>query len=119
MNRIISILFDAGLLDSVPITNGLKEGGLILINSKKAPDNFKFEQAFKVATIDADEISLQNNLGSAASPIINAAIIGAFARVIGNLHIDSIIKAIAESVPSRINENCLSARTAYEKVMIG
>ena len=113
------ILFDCGLLDTINITKGLKRGGLILINSRKTPDCFKFDEEYKIATVDADKISLDNNLGNAASPIINAAIIGAFAKAIGNLKIDSVIKAITESVPTKINENILSAKTAFDKVMIG
>ena len=112
------ILFDTTLLQTVDVIKGLKSGGMILINSKKSPDEFNFDKKFKVATIDADGISLQNKLGSAASPIINAAIVGAFAKAIGNLKIESVIKAVAESVPAKIAENITSAETAYEKVMI-
>lgn len=113
------ILFDNGLLNTVNVVEGLKNGGWILINSKKAPDEFNFDKKFRIATIDADGISLQNNLGSASSPIINAAITGAFARIMGNLKIDSVTKAVMESVPIKINENVMSAKIAFEKVIMG
>ena len=113
------ILFDNALLNSVNVIEGLREGGIILINSRKVPDEFRFDNKYRIATIDADGISLQNKLGSEAAPIINAAIAGAFARVIGNLSIDSVIKAVKESVPAKIEENIISAKTAFEKVMMG
>lgn len=113
------ILFDNALLNTVNVIEGLKDGGWILINSRRTPDEFKFDKKYRIATIDADGISLENGLGSAASPIINAAIVGAFARVIGNLAIDSVSKAVMESVPAKIEENVMSAKTAYEKVMMG
>jgi len=113
------ILFDTGLITSVDVIKGLKEGGWILINSKKPPSEFEFDKKFKVATIDADGISLQNKLGSASSPITNAAIVGAFAKIIGNLKIESVLRAVRESVPAKIEENVVSAKTAYEKVIIG
>lgn len=113
------ILFDTSLLQTVDVIKGLKSGGTILINSKKLPDEFNFDKKFRIATIDADGISLQNKLGNATSPIINAAIAGAFAKVIGNLKIDSVIKAVAESVPAKIQENIMSAKTAFEKVRFG
>ena len=113
------ILFDSALLKSVNVTEGLKDGGWILINSRKAPGEFTFDKNCRVATVDADGISLENKLGNAASPIINAAVAGAFARVVGNLPFDSVAGAIAESVPAKIEENIISAKTAYEKVMMG
>jgi len=35
------ILFDNALLNTVNVIEGLKDGGWILINSRKAPDEFK------------------------------------------------------------------------------
>lgn len=113
------VLFDRSIMDSVNVTSGLKEGGMILINSKKSPDEFGFGKKFKVATIDADAISQKYKLGNAASPIINAAMAGAYAKMVGNLNIKSLTKAISESVPVKIEENIMSAATAYEKVLIG
>ena len=113
------ILFDSALLNTVNVIEGLKTNGWLLINSRKAPDEFAFNKKYRVATIDADGISLKNNLGSAASPIINASVAGAFARIIGNVSIDSVVKAIMESVPVKVEENILAAKTAYEEVIMG
>jgi len=113
------ILFDSALLKSVNVAEGLKDGGWILINSRKAHGEFKFDNKYRIAIIDADGISLENKLGSEASPIINAAVAGAFARVVGNLPFDSVARAITECVPAKIEENIMSAKTAFEKVMMG
>lgn len=113
------ILFDSALLNTVNVIEGLKDGGWLLINSRKDPDEFKFDKKYKIATIDADGISIQYKLGSVASPIINAAIAGAYAKITGNLRIDSVIKAVIESVPSKIEENIKSAKTAFENVILG
>jgi 2-oxoacid:acceptor oxidoreductase gamma subunit (pyruvate/2-ketoisovalerate family) len=113
------VLFDSVLLNSVNVTQGLKSNGWILVNSKKKPDEFTFDKKYRVATIDADGISLANRLGTEASPIINAAMIGAFSRIINTLSFDSVIKAIKESVPAKVSENIASAETAYKKVLMG
>lgn len=113
------IVFDESLLSTVNVTEGLKQGGHILINSKEAPDHFKIFDKFKVSTVDADLISIENNLGSANAPIINAAIAGAFARVIGNLNIKSVVQSIKQSVPAKIDENIIAAQTAYNNVILG
>ena len=112
------IIFDEGLIDKINVTKGLKKGGKILINSKKKPCQFNFSSDFKVATINADKISIENNLGTANAPIINCAIAGAFAKVMGNLQLKSLIESITQSVPSKVNENINAAKTAFESVIM-
>ncbi len=113
------ILFDKSIMHTVNVLEGLKPGGWVLINSRRRPDEFGIDSRYKVATIDADAISLENHLGNAASPIINAAVAGAFARIIGDLPIDMVVRSVRGSVPAKIEQNINSARTAYERVMIG
>lgn len=112
------VLFDTHLLGSVNVVEGLKDGGWILINSKRNPNEFDFDKKYRVATIDADGISLAHGLGSEASPIINASMVGAFARIIGTLSIDSVSKAVRESVPAKVDANVASAIDAFEKVIM-
>lgn len=112
------ILFDSALMNTVNVIDGLKTGGWILINSRKKPGEFSFDKKYRIATIDADGISLANRLGNTSSPIINAAVAGAFARVIGNISMDSLVKAVMESAPVKKEENVMSAKTAYEKVIM-
>lgn len=110
------VLFSNSLIDSVDVLNGLKAGGRILINSPKGPEEFDFDKKYKIATVDADLISLKNCLGNASSPIINAAVAGAFAKISGNVSIGAVLKAIEDSVPVKVEENKKSAMTAYDSV---
>ena len=113
------ILFDSKLIDTIEIIAGLKPGGWVLINSRKAPPEYSFDTECRIATVDADGISLKNNLGNKASPIINAAIAGAFAKIVGSLSLEWIERSIQESVPAKVAENISSAREAYQKVLTG
>lgn len=112
------ILFDSKLLDSINITEGLKPGGWVLINSKKSPSEYSFKTNCRIATIDADNISISNKLGNETAPIINAAVAGAFTKIIGNLPFEHLIRSIKESVPTKIHENIASAKEAYERVIM-
>lgn len=112
------ILFDESLLASVDIAKGIKENGWILINSKKSPDDFHFDAKCKVATIDADGISLANGLGTETAPIINAAMTGAFAGLLGDLPVDSLAAAIRSSVPAKPDRNEAAAREAFYKIKV-
>ncbi|MDD4189016.1 MAG: 2-oxoacid:acceptor oxidoreductase family protein [Eubacteriales bacterium] len=113
------ILFDESLLNSVDIAKGIKNNGWILINSKKRPECFHFDANCRVATIDADGISLANGLGTETAPIINAAMTGAFAGLLGDLPVESIAAAIHSSVPARPDKNEAAAREAFYKIKFG
>ncbi len=107
------IVLDPTLLASVDIAAGLKEGGLILINSDRPPRDFDLSSEFRVATIDATSIAVKYHLGSRATPIVNTAIVGAFAKVSGMMSIDSVIEAVNDEVPVKAEENVAAAREAY------
>ena len=112
------VLFDMSLLGAVNVAEGIKDNGWVLINSKRSLRDFKFDKKLRIAIIDADGISLENGLGSKASPIINAAMVGAFARIINCVSMDSLQKAVGESVPVKIEQNINAAKMAYENVVM-
>lgn len=116
------VALGAGLLEAVDVTAGLKKGGVILINTGRRPQEFEFE-GMEVATVDATKIALEHKLGSRAAPIVNTAILGAYAKVsekvdVGKVGIDSIVEAIGEGVPAKVKENMAAAKDAYEKVVM-
>jgi 2-oxoacid:acceptor oxidoreductase gamma subunit (pyruvate/2-ketoisovalerate family) len=112
------IVLDPVLYQTVPITAGLKKGGLILLNSPQEPSSYSFPAEFRVATVDAGGIALKHKLGSRTEPIVNTAILGAFARVTGIIGIEALAETIRESIPGKNRENEAAAREAFEKVRI-
>jgi pyruvate ferredoxin oxidoreductase gamma subunit/2-oxoisovalerate ferredoxin oxidoreductase gamma subunit len=98
------------------ITSGLNKNGIVLINSDKDPNYYNL--SFKTATIDATSIAIENKLGSKMAPIVNTSMLGAFAKISGEVTLESIILAINESVPLKKEENVKAAKEAYEKAMI-
>ena len=109
------VVLDPLLVDQVPITEGLKEDGIVIINSSKAPVEFsdKFK-GFRVATVPAGRIAVKHHLGSPQSPIVNTAILGAVARVLGIVTMESLIEGIKTDVPAHTENNAAAARDAYE-----
>jgi 2-oxoacid:acceptor oxidoreductase gamma subunit (pyruvate/2-ketoisovalerate family) len=112
------IVLDPVLYRTVPITAGLKKGGLILLNSPQDPSSYSFPADFRVATVDAGGIALKYKLGSRTEPIVNTAILGAFARVTGIIGIEALAETIRESIPGKNKENEAAAREAFEKVKV-
>ena len=110
------IVMDASLVAVVDITRGLKKDGMVLVNSDKAPEEVDLGNAFKVATVDATTIAVSHGLGSKSAPIVNSAILGAFAKASGEVGIDSLEKSIHKLAPAKPKENAAAAIEAYEKV---
>jgi len=110
------VVLDAILIETVKITDGLKEGGWIVINTSGSLENSDLTKRYQVATIDANAIAIKYRLGSRAAPIVNTAIVGAFAGATGLVGIDAVQEAIEELVPIKKKENAQAAQEAYEKV---
>ncbi|MCS7197452.1 MAG: 2-oxoacid:acceptor oxidoreductase family protein [Candidatus Bipolaricaulota bacterium] len=113
------VVLDPTLLLAVDVTAGLKPHGTILINSDSPPERFTNLRKFLVATVPAGEIAVAHNLGTRTNPIVNTAILGAFARLTGFVRLETLLDAIAEKIPDRQRErNQAAARAAYEAVKI-
>jgi 2-oxoacid:acceptor oxidoreductase gamma subunit (pyruvate/2-ketoisovalerate family) len=107
------IVLDPTLVGAVDVTAGLKPGGNILINSDQAPEEFpQLLERFRVSTIDASGIAIRHGLGAKSQPIVNTAILGAFASDSGLVHLATVCDAIREEVPMHIEENIAAATEA-------
>jgi 2-oxoacid:acceptor oxidoreductase gamma subunit (pyruvate/2-ketoisovalerate family) len=108
------VVVDPTLVDAIDVTEGLKEGGVIIINSDKKPEEFKIAKKFRVTTINATEIAVRHKLGSLAAPIVNTAIVGAVVKILSLTKLDPLLAAINEGVPIKPEDNMAAARDAYE-----
>ena len=112
------VVLEPGLLRTQPVTDGLKPGGLLLVNSPRSPAEIPLSVAGRVATVDATRIALARKLGSPTLPIVNTAVLGALARASGIVSIASVERAIEQFVPARIAENRLAALDGYASVQV-
>lgn len=108
----IVVVLDPLLGRTVPVTDGLKKGGLVLINHPKSGTETGLGGKFRVATVDATKVAMEE----IGRPITNTAILGAFAKVTGIVSLDSIEKAIKEQWSGRIADmNIRAVRKAYDQ----
>ena len=106
------VVLDPLLGQTVPVTEGLKQDGLVLINHPRGGRETGLGGEFRVATVDATRIAMET-LGR---PITNTAILGAFAKVTGFVTLESLEKAVLKQWPGRIGEvNVTAMRKAYEE----
>lgn len=113
------IVLEPTLVTAIDITEGLKEGGFIIINTKRTPEEVHLKTTgSKIATVDATGIALKYRLGSSAAPIVNTAILGAFAKATGFVKIESIVTAIKKEVPIKPDENAKAAEEAFNSTIM-
>ena len=111
------VILDPTLIGVTDVTAGLKPGGSILINSPRPVSaHGELARRFRVVTVDASDIALRFQLGSRNQPIVNTAILGAFAVTSGMVRLDSVCDAIREEVPRSAEANVGAAQAAAEAV---
>ncbi|MEM2258524.1 MAG: 2-oxoacid:acceptor oxidoreductase family protein [Candidatus Thermoplasmatota archaeon] len=113
----IVVVLDMGIVDAIDVTAGLKEDGIILLNSNRNPSDFSFP--FKVATVDATSIAIENKILVGGIPVVNTPIVGALVKLIDGVKIEALYEAIKERFPEKITQNNINAsKIAYERVKI-
>ncbi len=110
------VILDPTLIIAIDVTEGLKKGGWIIINSEKNPEDYPQFSEYRVATVDATSIAVKYGLGSKAAPIVNTAILGAFAKVTGFVKLDSVLKAVYDLSPVKKEENQQACKEAFNSV---
>jgi 2-oxoacid:acceptor oxidoreductase gamma subunit (pyruvate/2-ketoisovalerate family) len=113
------IVLDATLIGATDVAAGLKPGGLIVVNTERAPEALTgLTDRYRVATVDASGIAASHGIGTKSQPIVNTAILGAYAAAASFPSLDALCAAIGEEVPNKAEENVAAAREAAAAVRI-
>ena len=101
------------LSEGVNVTEGLKKGGLLLVNSPGRRKRLEYE-GHKVVKVDATKIAVKLGLVVAGSAVVNTVMLGAFSRASKLVTIDSLKKAIEKRWPGQLGEkNAEAAMLGY------
>lgn len=105
------IVQDATILGEVDIASGLREDGVILINTEKELPRVEVGENARVVAIPASRVA-QEMLGR---PIGNTALLGAFAAITGELTMDAVSEAVRQRLGGQLGEkNVLVVQRVYE-----
>jgi len=107
------IVQDYFLIETVPVLDGLKPDGLLLVNSEKSPEELNIKTTATVETIPATEIAIE----IIGRPIPNAIMIGAFCSVTGLVSLKAVKEAIMGKFPGRVGENNVAALERAHEIM--
>lgn len=114
------VVLDEGLLETVNVVEGLKAGGIVVVNTPKKPEEVDVGVDVKLATVDATSVALE----VLKQPATNSSILGAFSKATDLVKIESIEKGILQVFGDRLGpkigeKNAKAARVAYEKTVVG
>ncbi len=112
----VVVILDSGLVRIVNVTSGLKEGGFIVINSKRTLDDVaaEFDGKWRVAIVDATAIAqevLRVN-------IVNTTMLGALLKATNAVKLESLTKPLEDRFGRLAERNASAMKKAYEETRI-
>ncbi|TDA31356.1 MAG: pyruvate ferredoxin oxidoreductase [Hadesarchaea archaeon] len=102
------VVLDSTLLKTVNVTEGLKPGGLLVVNARQNPKL----SAGRTVWVDATSIAVEE----IGAPITNMAMLGAYVRASGEVGLESVLTVVGRYFKGKLGERNLRAiRRAYEE----
>lgn len=121
----VVLVLDPTLLDVIDVTEGLQDGGALLVNTGMSPSEIRRllnleGRDVRVYTVDASNIAIET-LGR---EITNTPMLGAFARATGLFPLEQIIEDVRRNFskklrPEIVEANVEAVRRAYDQVQEG
>jgi pyruvate ferredoxin oxidoreductase gamma subunit len=110
------VVLDPGLLSIVDVSSGLKEKGVVIVNTKRTPEEIKslFGNRWSVATVDASAIAIK----TIGVPIVNTTMLGAIVKVTGVVKISSLEEPLKHRFGERAGRNLEACKKAFEMTVI-
>jgi len=111
----VVIVLDPGLLSIVNVISGLKDGGIVVINTKKSSEQIRSELGIdgRLATVDATKIA-RELLGV---PIVNTTMIGALIRATGVIKLESVSEPLEDRFGRLAERNLKAMERASEETL--
>ncbi|HZQ63352.1 MAG TPA: 2-oxoacid:acceptor oxidoreductase family protein, partial [Casimicrobiaceae bacterium] len=113
------IIQDPTLVHQVDLFKGFRPSGTIIVNSARDFDALglgdfaRLHDPARMCTVPATELALKH----VRRAVPNAALLGAFSAITGEVRLESVLAAIREKFPASIAEgNVQAARAAYDAV---
>ena len=107
-----AVVLDDSLLSAVNVTAGL-EKGILIVNSKKKPQEIKKQLNFNsnVYTVNASQIAID----LIGKDITNTPMLGALIKATGVVPLDAMIKRVEDTFLKKIGEKATKANTDMVK----
>jgi pyruvate ferredoxin oxidoreductase gamma subunit len=112
----VVVVLDPGLLSIMNVASGLKDDGIMVINTRTKVEDLRKEFGYKcpIATVDATGIA-REVLGV---PITNTTIVGAVVRASGVVNLESMVEPLKHRFGRLAERNIDAMRKGYDQTLI-
>lgn len=123
-NPHVVIVLDESLLDFVDVTEGLRDGGVVIVNTCSPPAQVRkvlaVDDSVKVASVDASGIAID----TIKRDIPNTPIVGALIKASGVVDLEVFKGLLAKNLGKKYGQEMIDANfaavdRAYEEVQVG
>lgn len=112
----IVVVLDPSLLQIVNVEAGLKDGGLVILNTKKSVEEVRKETGIKarLALVDASKIAME----TMRVPITNTTMLGALLKASNLMPIDALRAPIQHRFGPIAEKNMKACARAFEETIV-
>jgi pyruvate ferredoxin oxidoreductase gamma subunit len=112
----VVIVLDSGLLTIVNVEDGMREGGVLIVNTKQSLEEFKGKHSFshRLCLVDATGIALE----ILKRPITNTTMLGAMVRATGAIDLTSMKAPLEERFGKIASRNYAVMQAAFDKAIL-
>jgi pyruvate ferredoxin oxidoreductase gamma subunit len=112
----VVVVLDPTLLGIVNVASGLKDNGVLILNTSKDIEEFeaKFGTKWQMASVDATRIA-RDLLGV---PIVNTTMLGALLRATEVVKMDSLVEPIEQRLERLAERNINAMKRAYQETIV-
>lgn len=112
----VVVVLDPGLLSIMKVASGLKQNGIVVVNTKKTAEQLREEFGFdgSLAVISATKIA-KEILGV---PIVNTTMVGALIKVTGIVQLESLLEPLNHRFGRLAERNAEAMKLAYEQTSV-
>lgn len=107
------IVQDSTLIKDVNVFLGVKQGGIVIVNTAEKRPAFPVPDGVKLILIDATTIALK----ALGLPITNTTLMGAFAAASGEIKFEALENALKHRFPGELaTRNIAAAKIAFDTI---
>jgi pyruvate ferredoxin oxidoreductase gamma subunit len=112
----VVVILDSGLVSIVDVTSGLKDGGVIVLNTKRSLEDVsgEFDSKWRLAVVNATAIA--NDILKVN--IVNTTMLGALLKATGVVDIESLTEPLKDRFGRLAERNINAMKKAFEDTRI-
>jgi len=112
----VVVVLDPGLLSIIDVASGLKDDGILIINTKKSAEQLRKEFGFKSSLVTIDATGIAREL--LGVPVTNTTMVGAVIKATGVVGLESLLEPLQHRFGRIADKNANAMKRAYQETIV-